>query len=55
VEHREDKKTGLLKGLTDNYIPVITRGDKKYEGEIVMVKLLELKDDSVLGQIVELE
>ena len=50
-EHRPDKKTGNLKGLTDNYIPVIAEGNKKYLGEIVQVKLLDLIGDKVFGKI----
>jgi threonylcarbamoyladenosine tRNA methylthiotransferase MtaB len=44
-----DKKTGLLEGLSDNYIKVYCKGDKDLEGEFAMVEFCELCPGGVKG------
>ena len=48
VEGKRDNQ-GLLKGFTDNYIPVSFPGDDNLVNTIVTVKLLEVKDINVSG------
>ena len=44
-----DEKTGLLEGLSDNYIKVYCKGDKDLEGEFAMVEFCELCPGGVKG------
>lgn len=46
-----DEKTGLLEGLSDNYIKIYCRGDKDFAGKFAKVKLFELYRDGVKGNI----
>lgn len=48
---RFDEKTGLLEGLSDNYIKTFCRGDKDLEGEFATVELYELCPGGVKGKI----
>lgn len=48
VEGKHDKR-GLLKGFTDNYIPVSFSGDDGLINSIVTVELLEIVDTHVRG------
>ncbi len=48
VENRRDTATGLLKGLTDNYIPVLLPGDDKMRNQFVTVKLEAIQDDRAI-------
>ncbi len=52
VEGRRDKN-GLLKGFTSNYIAVTFAGPDTLLHTVVPVKLLELQNNSVLGEIRE--
>jgi len=45
-------KGGLMKGLTDNYIPVEFAGGAHLAGQLVWVRLLELTDEGALGELV---
>lgn len=49
VEHRRDRETGLLTGLTDNYIRVLIDGPDKLMNRLVRVRLEELKDQNMFG------
>ncbi|GIV17585.1 MAG: tRNA (N(6)-L-threonylcarbamoyladenosine(37)-C(2))-methylthiotransferase MtaB [Armatimonadota bacterium] len=51
VEGKQDKG-GLMKGLTDNYIPVEFAGGAHLSGQLVWVRLLELGDEGALGELV---
>jgi len=51
-EHRLDKKTGLLKGLTTNYIPVTIEGRENCFGKILMVNIIGLKEEALFGEII---
>jgi len=49
----ERRKPGrLLKGYSENYIPVSFAGDSALVNQLVTVRLEELTDDGVLGRIV---
>jgi len=52
VEGRRDSD-GLLKGFTDNYIAVHFNGPDSLLNSVTNVRLLELKDNSVIGERVE--
>jgi len=51
-EHRIDKNTGLLKGLTGNYIQVLAEGMEKLCGQVLPVKILDMRDESLFGEII---
>lgn len=44
VEKERDRKTGLLKGLTSNYIPVQFEGDDELMNQLVPVVLEAVSD-----------
>jgi len=50
-EKSRDKQTGLLKGLTENYIQVLLDGDDSLMGEMVKVRLDMIDGTSVRGVI----
>ncbi|MCS6830703.1 MAG: hypothetical protein NZ749_08670, partial [bacterium] len=45
-------KGGLMKGLTDNYIPVEFAGGAHLSGHLVWVRLLELADEGAVGELI---
>ncbi len=49
VEEREEE-TGLLKGLSENYVPVYLRGEAQLRGEIVSVRVVRVIDSRVYGE-----
>jgi len=49
VEGR-DRETGLLKGLSRNYIPILFEGPEELKGEIVWVRVLGMKDFRIYGK-----
>ncbi|MFW6381660.1 MAG: tRNA (N(6)-L-threonylcarbamoyladenosine(37)-C(2))-methylthiotransferase MtaB [Bacillota bacterium] len=54
VEDTRDHQTGLLVGLTDNYLRVLAEGPDKYQEQMVGVKLLESRDpEHIFGKIIE--
>ncbi|HIC92126.1 MAG TPA: tRNA (N(6)-L-threonylcarbamoyladenosine(37)-C(2))-methylthiotransferase MtaB [Syntrophaceae bacterium] len=46
VECKRDTHTGLLKGFTKNYIPVLIEGDDDLKNQIVEVELKDIIEDS---------
>lgn len=52
IESSRDKETGLLKGLTGNYIKVLVDGSDELMNRFVWVKMMEIKEGKVYGQIV---
>jgi threonylcarbamoyladenosine tRNA methylthiotransferase MtaB len=54
VEGKPDRKTGLWKGFSDNYIPVILEaGDVTLVNKIVQVRADRFKDGKLHGRIVD--
>jgi len=54
VEDKRDPKSGLLKGLSSNYIPVLIRGDDSLKNSIVTVQVDRYESDNgVSGTIVD--
>ncbi|MGQ9790680.1 MAG: tRNA (N(6)-L-threonylcarbamoyladenosine(37)-C(2))-methylthiotransferase MtaB [Armatimonadota bacterium] len=47
----KQSKGGLMKGLTDNYIPVEFAGGTYLAGQLVWVRLLRLTDEGALGEL----
>jgi len=52
VEFSRDKKTGLLKGMTDNFISVLTEGDDCYKNNLTKVVITEAASDFTKGKII---
>jgi threonylcarbamoyladenosine tRNA methylthiotransferase MtaB len=50
IENSRDKDTGLLKGITDNYIKVLLPGSDKRMNNYYQVRLTGIKDNKVLGE-----
>ncbi len=48
VEHRRDRTTGWLKGLTANYIPTLIEGDDRLMNQILTVQPQEILPDGRL-------
>ncbi len=53
IENRRDKKTGMLTGLSDNYIRVLLDGDDWLKNRIVSVKVVDRHGDVLLGSLPE--
>ncbi|HBA25892.1 MAG TPA: tRNA (N(6)-L-threonylcarbamoyladenosine(37)-C(2))-methylthiotransferase MtaB [Nitrospinae bacterium] len=51
IENTRDRETGLLKGYTDNYIPVILKGGNGLMNKIVSVRITEMSDDVAIGEL----
>ncbi|XOF34979.1 MAG: tRNA (N(6)-L-threonylcarbamoyladenosine(37)-C(2))-methylthiotransferase MtaB [Candidatus Electrothrix sp. YB6] len=47
---RQDKKTGLFKGFSENYIPVQCSGTAGQTGIVVPVRLVRLREKAVFGE-----
>lgn len=52
IELARDRKTGLLKGMTDNFIPVLAQGQDEFKNKIVKVIITEVRDEKTLGKII---
>jgi threonylcarbamoyladenosine tRNA methylthiotransferase MtaB len=50
IENRRDKKTGLLTGLSDNYIRVLLDGDDFFKNQIVPVRIIDRHENKLLGE-----
>ncbi len=55
VEKHLDKHTGFLKGVTENYLKVIVKdnSDENLLNSLQNVKILEVKDNTLLGELVK--
>ena len=49
IENRRDRKTGLLTGLSDNYIRVLWDGDDSLRNTIVSVQISQREDNVLLA------
>ncbi len=52
VESKRDRETGLLKGTTRNYIPVLFLGQDDLQRKRVMVEVREIEPGKVTGELV---
>jgi threonylcarbamoyladenosine tRNA methylthiotransferase MtaB len=50
-EQEVKDKEGCIEGLTSNYIRVLSRGGMELKGEIKAVKLIDVVDDYISGEI----
>jgi len=53
IEEERDHRTGLLTGLTDNYLKVMVDAEDSYQGELVPVKLVDTEENYLIGSIEE--
>ena len=51
IENRRDRKTGMLTGLSDNYIRVLLDGDDSLKNRIVSVKIVDRHENKLLGEV----
>ncbi len=49
VEGKRERKTGLLKGTTSNYIPVLVSGQDELKNRLVNISVEEVRDNLVFG------
>lgn len=49
IETSNDKKTGMLKGFTSNYIKILLSGDDMYKNKLTLVKILKYDDKGLFG------
>jgi threonylcarbamoyladenosine tRNA methylthiotransferase MtaB len=52
IEGKPDKATGYRKGLTRNYIPVLTQGSEELLDQVLPVRLTRIEHGKVFGQAV---
>jgi threonylcarbamoyladenosine tRNA methylthiotransferase MtaB len=50
IEGKRDRLTGLLKGFSRNYIPVLTEGDETLMNQEVEVEVTEVRGNKVFGR-----
>ncbi|HSA05901.1 MAG TPA: tRNA (N(6)-L-threonylcarbamoyladenosine(37)-C(2))-methylthiotransferase MtaB [Candidatus Gastranaerophilales bacterium] len=50
VENTRDKNTGLLKGMTDNFISTLIAGDNELKNQLVRVKITSTDEKTTFGQ-----
>ncbi|OGL43340.1 MAG: tRNA (N(6)-L-threonylcarbamoyladenosine(37)-C(2))-methylthiotransferase MtaB [Candidatus Schekmanbacteria bacterium GWA2_38_11] len=51
VEEKKDRETGLYKGFTENYIPVLFNGKNEFKKKLIPVKLNRIEGNRVFGEI----
>jgi len=51
LEKRKSANNGILTGLSENYLRVNAYGDKRFMGNIVLIKPHSIKDDNLIGDI----
>ncbi len=49
VENHRDRETGLLKGYSGKYIPVLIDGDDMLMGRLISIRIDSLREDKVVG------
>jgi tRNA A37 methylthiotransferase MiaB len=54
VEGTRDRKTGFLRGFSRNYIPVFIQGPDALIGKEIMVRIAEVNDTAVYGEMITL-
>lgn len=53
IERNRDKKTGLLKGITHNYISVFVNDERDLCNTLADVKIVDIKDGNVFAEIID--
>jgi threonylcarbamoyladenosine tRNA methylthiotransferase MtaB len=49
IETKRDGSTGLLKGISSNYLPVLINGNDELQNKIVEVKIEKLEENRIFG------
>ena len=49
VENQRDRKTGLLKGHSEQFIPVLVAGGDRLINKIIPVTITQVENDQVFG------
>ena len=52
VESTKDKKTGLLRGFSQNYLPFLLSGDISFQNKIVIARADKYQDGKLYGKII---
>jgi len=50
IETKRDRETGMLKGITRNYIPVLFEGADHFQGSCQQVKICNIQGKRILGK-----
>lgn len=53
IENSRDRETGMLKGYTDNYIPVLLEGKDKLMNKLINIRITDLSADAVAGELID--
>ena len=53
IETKRDGSTGLLKGISSNYLPVLIDGPDDLQNKIVEVKIEKLEGNKLFGKILD--
>lgn len=53
IETQRDRKTGLLKGISSNYLPVLLEGGDDQKNQLVDVKIEKFVDNQLFGILIE--
>lgn len=51
VENTRNRKTGLLKGITDNFVSVQTKGGDELKNTLVSVQIISVDEENTFGQL----
>ena len=51
IENRRDRKTGMLTGLSDNYVRVLLDGEDSLRNRIVSVHIDDRHGNKLLGEV----
>ena len=50
IEGKRDRATGYLKGLTENYIPVLVEGDDELMHRVIQTRLVKIEHGRIFGE-----
>ena len=53
IEKQYEKKTGFLKGITSNYIPVFIEGDNKLKNKNVLADILKVSSNNAVYGVIK--
>ena len=52
IETQRDRKTGLLKGISSNYLPVFLEGGDDQKNQMVDVKIEKFAGNQLFGKLI---
>jgi threonylcarbamoyladenosine tRNA methylthiotransferase MtaB len=50
IEAKRERSSGLLKGFSRNYIPVLVAGGNELVGKEISVRVTEVRENGVYGE-----